>query len=69
VIIHQSDQDGPASLELRYRAFVDQIGDLLRRAVGRQVRWSVNGGLYWPPPIAPGYTPAPSAARAEAQVT
>lgn len=66
VIIHQSDDDGPATLELRYREFVDQIGDLLRRAVGRQVRWSENGGLYWPPPIAPGYAQAPSAVRAEA---
>lgn len=66
VVIYQSEENGPASFDLRYRNFIEQIGGLLRRAVGRQVRWSVNGGLYWPPPIAPGYTPAPSATRAAA---
>src|SRR5690606_26191823 len=54
VTIHQRDDDGPATLEMKYRDFVDQIGDLLRRAVGRQVRRSENGRMHWPPPIAPG---------------
>jgi transposase-like protein len=38
-----------------------QLADLLRRAVGRQVRRSQNGGLRWPLPIAPGFRLAPSA--------
>jgi transposase-like protein len=41
--------------------FIQQAADLLRHAVGRQVRRSSNGGLRWPPPIAPGFRPAPSA--------
>jgi transposase-like protein len=64
-IIHPGGDDGPDTFELRYRDFVDQIADLMRRAVGRQVRRSDNGGLYWPDPIAPGYMPAPSSLRAE----
>jgi transposase-like protein len=41
--------------------FIQQAADLLRHAVGRQVRRSSTGGLRWPPPIAPGFRPAPSA--------
>jgi transposase-like protein len=41
--------------------FLAQLADLLRHAVGRQVRRSQNGGLRWPLPIAPGFRPAPSA--------
>lgn len=62
-----SSGSSPDTFELRYRDFVDQIGDLMRRAVGRQVRRSQIGGLEWPSPIALGYAAAPSAARAEAQ--
>lgn len=50
----------PAQFDLVYRDFVEQLADLLKRAVGRQVRRSKIGGMTWPPPIAPGYVPAPS---------
>ena len=46
--------------DLVYRDFQNQLADLLKRAVGRQIRRSKVGGLEWPPPIAPGYAPAPS---------
>lgn len=61
VIIRQHSPNGPKSLELVYRDFEKQLKDLLKRAVGRQVRRSEIGGLEWPPPISPGYAPAPSA--------
>ncbi len=61
VVIKQYERDGPATLELVYRDFEIQLKDLLKRAVGRQVRRSEVGGLEWPPPIAPGYVAAPSA--------
>ena len=61
VVIKKNKNNERGSLELRYRDFEDQIRDLLKRAVGRQVRRSEIGGLEWPPPIAPGYAAAPSA--------
>ncbi|WP_051631263.1 IS1595 family transposase [Afifella pfennigii] len=61
VITHQSIKDGTVTQEIRYRNFDDQLADLLKRAVGRQVRRSRSGGLEWPPPIAPGFALAPSA--------
>ena len=38
---------------------VQQMADLLRHAVGRQVRLKRGSGLVWPDPIAPGYPAAP----------
>jgi hypothetical protein len=49
--------------DLVYRDFQNQLADLLKRAVGRQIRRSQVGGLEWPPPIAPGYAAAPSAPK------
>lgn len=61
IIVRKHSKGGRGSLEMRYRNFEDQLQDLLRRAVGRQIRRSKIGGMEWPPPIAPGYAPAPSA--------
>ena len=60
IIVNQYERDGPKTMELVYRDFVDQLQDLLKRAIGRQVRRSEIGGLDWPEPIAPGYAAAPS---------
>jgi hypothetical protein len=51
---------GRMSLELSYISFQDQLKNLLPRAVGRQVRRSIRGGMEWPPPIAPGFRAAPA---------
>ncbi|TCU06321.1 ISXO2 transposase-like protein [Rhizobium sullae] len=52
---------GRMSLELSYISFEAQLKNLLKRAVGRQVRRSQKGRMKWPPPIAPGFGSAPSA--------
>lgn len=57
-------KDGaPGRLELHYIDFEQQLRNLLKRAVGRQVRRSINGGIYWPDPINAGFAPAPSATK------
>lgn len=60
ILIKKNKNSENTTLEMRYRDFVVQLRDLLKRAVGRQVRRSEIGGLEWPPPIAPGYSEAPS---------
>ncbi|WP_313617366.1 IS1595 family transposase [Agrobacterium sp.] len=51
---------GRVSLELSYISFEEQLKNLLKKAVGRQVRRFPKGGMEWPPPIAPGFKSAPS---------
>jgi transposase-like protein len=53
-------KDGITQVRFNHRPFIDQLSDLLERAVGRQVRRAENGGLSWPEPIGPGYVEAPS---------
>ncbi|WP_425375514.1 transposase [Rhizobium azibense] len=48
---------GRVSLELSYLSFEEQLKNLLKRAVGRQIRRSRKGGKDWPPPIARGSAP------------
>lgn len=60
IIYKEGRNGGPGGMELRYRDYERQVKDLLARAVGRQVRRSVIGGLDWPAPIAPGFKPSPS---------
>ncbi|MTH94713.1 transposase [Roseibium sp. RKSG952] len=55
-----NQRDGTVQVQFYHRPFLDQLEDLLVRAVGRQVRRSSIGGLEWPMPIAPGYVEAPS---------
>lgn len=62
IIVKQYVEDGPKSKEMVYRNFEIQLRDLLKRAIGRQLRRSQIGGMEWPDPIAPGYAAAPSAA-------
>ncbi len=60
-------QDGaPGKCELHYFDFEQQMKNLLKRAVGRQVRRSRIGGMSWPDPISYGFGPAPSATRLQA---
>jgi hypothetical protein len=61
VIFKQYERDGPKTMELVYTNFVDRLKDLLKRAVGRQIRRPEIGGLDWPAPIAFGFAEAPSA--------
>ena len=55
-----NQRDGTVQVQIYHRPFLDQLEDLVVRAVGRQVRRSSEGGLEWPKPIAPGYATAPS---------
>lgn len=60
IILREAKDGAPGGMELRYRKYELQVGDLLARAVGRQVRRSAIGGIDWPAPIAAGFRPAPS---------
>lgn len=53
----------PGRLELQYIDFEQQLRNLLVRAVGRQVRRSLHGGISWPNPVASGFKPAPSSIK------
>ncbi|WP_306150613.1 MULTISPECIES: IS1595 family transposase [unclassified Roseibium] len=55
-----NQRDGTVQVQFYHRPFIDQLEELLARAVWRQVRRSGNYGLDWPEPIAPGYIAAPS---------
>ncbi|WP_068414621.1 IS1595 family transposase [Labrenzia sp. OB1] len=57
-----NQRDGTVQVQFYHRPFIDQLEELLVRAVGRQVRRSNEGGLEWPLPIATGYALAPSIA-------
>ena len=54
------DSQGRRRLRTGPAPFLAQLADLLRHAVGRQMRRSQSGGLRWPLPIAPGFRLAPS---------
>ena len=55
-----NQRDGTVQIQIYHRPFLDQLEDLLVRAVGRQLRRSGNYGLAWPEPIEPGYANSPS---------
>lgn len=57
-----NQRDGTVQVQIYHRPFLDQLEDLLVRAIGRQVRRPGEGGLEWPKPIAAGYVEAPSGA-------
>ncbi|TWA71127.1 transposase-like zinc ribbon protein [Azospirillum brasilense] len=52
--------DGHSQGEVQAEPFVFQLMTLMPRALGRQIRWSAKGGLFWPPPLQDGDPPAPS---------
>lgn len=54
--------DGHSQGEVQAEPFVLQLMTLMPRALGRQVRWSARGGLFWPPPLREEDPPAPSRA-------
>lgn len=57
-----NQRDGTVRVQIYHRPFLDQLEDLLARAVGGQVRRSDEGGLEWPKSIATGYALVPSVA-------